>query len=77
VDRAAGCRERAKKSPLHALETAPNHAAAHFNLAGAYEEAGELTRAVQHSRAFLGAARPEHAPQVAEARRRVQLLQPR
>ena len=52
----------------------PLSAPAHFNLASIYDAAGEQSRAVEHYRAFLDHAAPDHASYAAEARGPIDML---
>jgi Tfp pilus assembly protein PilF len=55
----------------------PRSAAAHYNLAVLYDQAGELSRAVDHYRAFLDHSGPQHAARLPDVRARVAELSKR
>lgn len=66
--------EPARELLLRALSVAPRHAPAHYNLAVLYDRSGEAGRALEHYRAFLAAAAPEHSARASEVRARVAVL---
>ena len=63
--------------PSQAIDFDARNAAAHYNLARQYEEAGEAARALEHYRLFLQYAGPEQEPYALDVRARVQTLQTR
>jgi tetratricopeptide (TPR) repeat protein len=61
---------------LRALGEQPFHAAAHYNLAVLYDEAGERGRAQDHYNDFLAHGGPEHGERLSAVKRRVEELAP-
>lgn len=70
----AAAPESARELLLRALALAPRHSGAHYNLAVLYDGTGDSRRALDHYRAFLDAAAPEHSARAAEVRARVAVL---
>ena len=74
AEKAAGRLERGKESLLRALGIDPRSAVAHYNLATLYDQTGDVSRAVEHYRAFLDNAGAEHAARAPGVRARVDAL---
>jgi Tfp pilus assembly protein PilF len=72
---ASGQTGDARASLTRALEIDKHNAAAHYNLALEYEQAGEVALAIDHYREFLKYAGPDQAAYAAEVRSRVQALE--
>jgi Tfp pilus assembly protein PilF len=73
--KAAGEPEDARMLLIRALVADPRSAPAHYNLAVHYDRAGEITRAVEHYRAFLEFAGAEYAARTADVRARLARLE--
>jgi Tfp pilus assembly protein PilF len=71
---AAGQPADARGTLLRALTVDPRSAAAHYNLALEYEQEGEISRAVDHYRAFLQFAGPAYAGLAPDVRARIDAL---
>ncbi|MEX2273910.1 MAG: tetratricopeptide repeat protein [Vicinamibacterales bacterium] len=65
----------AQEMLMSALGLDPKHAAAHYNLGLLYEEEGEVGKALDHYRAFLKYAGPEHSAIAEEVTRRIATLE--
>ena len=74
VEKAEGRSERAKETLLRAIGMDPRSAAAHYNIAGLYDQSGETARAIEHYRAFLAYAGSGHAARAADVRARLDAL---
>ena len=74
AERSAGQLDTAKETLLRVLNVAPQHAAAHYNLAQLYDETNEPARAVEHYRLFLNNAGAELADRGAAVRARIAAL---
>ena len=65
----------AQETLMRAIGIEPRHAVAHYNLARLYEDERESAKAIDHYRAFLQYAGPEHGAIIPEVNRRVAALQ--
>jgi Tfp pilus assembly protein PilF len=74
AERTAGQLDTAKETLLRVLNVAPQHAAAHYNLAQLYDETNEPARAVEHYRLFLDNAGADLADRGAAVRARIAAL---
>ncbi len=74
AEKAGGQIGRARDSLLRALSIEPRNAAAHYNLAVLYDDTNEVSRAVEHYRAFLDQAGAEYANRAPDVRARLTLL---
>ena len=71
VDKADRQPEIARETLIRAVGLQPSHAAAHYNLAILYDEAGELARAQDHYNDFLKYAGPEYGTRLTDVRERL------
>jgi Flp pilus assembly protein TadD len=77
VEKADHHPEQAIELLVRAVGTAPEHAAAHYNLAVAYEQRDSLALALDHYNAFLRYAGPEHRSSLTDVQQRIRILEPR
>jgi Tfp pilus assembly protein PilF len=73
--KAAGQPDEAHTLLMRALAADPRSAPAHYNLAVQYDRAGDITRAVEHYRAFLRFAGANYTVQAADVRARLARLE--
>lgn len=71
AEKSAGRPDVAMETLIRAIVVDQRNAPAHYNLAVLYEQAREAARAVEHYRAFLDCAGPEHAAIATEVRGRL------
>jgi tetratricopeptide (TPR) repeat protein len=76
VEKADRHAEQAREILIRALGYEPLHAAAHYNLALLYDEAGETGRAYSHYNDFLRHAGPEYGTRLSDVQRRVDAIAP-
>ena len=77
VDKADRQPDIARETLIRAVGLQASHAAAHYNLAILYDEAGELSRAQDHYNDFLKYAGPEYGTRLSDVRRRLEQLMAR
>ena len=71
---ATGRHAEAIDTLLKALDRAPQHAEAHYNLALVYDGGDASARALEHYRLFLSLGTDRHPTLAASVRRRVDVL---
>ena len=77
AQKATGQTSDARGLLVRALTVDPRSAAAHYNLAVQYEQAGEAARALEHYRAFLQYAGADYVDRTSDVRARIATLEKR